>query len=88
MKDEILHGIQTFRNSRQWPQTIPKQDQAYYKAMIEKLFQDKNKLIWLRLNDFNYPRTALYLPTRYRKEAMCEADDNMRMSMSMSMRTQ
>jgi hypothetical protein len=76
MKDEILQGIQTFRNSRQWPQTIPKQDQAYYKPMIEKLFQDKNKLVWVRLNDFNYPRTALYLPTRYRKEAMCEAHDN------------
>jgi hypothetical protein len=43
--------------------------------MIEKLIQDKNKLVSVRLNDFNYPRTALYLPTRYRKEAMCEAHD-------------
>ncbi len=23
MPDEILQGIQTFRNTRQWPQTIP-----------------------------------------------------------------
>jgi hypothetical protein len=29
--------------------------------MVEKLFQDKNKIVWVRLNDFNYPRTALYL---------------------------
>jgi hypothetical protein len=28
MQDEILQGIQTFRNTNQWPQTIPKQDQA------------------------------------------------------------
>jgi hypothetical protein len=35
MKDEILQGIQTFRNTNQWPPTIPKQDQAYYTAMIE-----------------------------------------------------
>jgi hypothetical protein len=76
MQDEVLQGIQTFRNTNQWPHTIPKQDQAYYTAMIEKLFQDKNKLVWVRLNDFNYPRTALYLPTRYRKEAMCEAHDS------------
>jgi hypothetical protein len=75
-QDEILQGIQTFRNTNQWPQTIPKQDQAYYTAMIEKLFQDKNKIVWVRLNNFNYPRTALYLPTRYRKEAMCEAHDS------------
>jgi hypothetical protein len=41
--------------------------------MIDKLFQDKNKIVWVRQNNFNYPRTALYLPMRYRKEAMCEA---------------
>jgi hypothetical protein len=29
MQDEILHGIQTFRNTNQWPPTISKQDQAY-----------------------------------------------------------
>jgi hypothetical protein len=45
-------------------------------AMIDKLFQDKNKVIWARLNDFKYHRTALYLPARYRKEAMCEAHDS------------
>ena len=76
MQDEILQGIQTFRNTGKWPSTISKQDQAYYTAMIDKLFQDKNKLVWVRLSDFNYPRTALYLPTRYRKEAMCEAHDS------------
>jgi hypothetical protein len=30
MQDEILQGIQTFRNTNQWPQNIPKQDQWYY----------------------------------------------------------
>ena len=43
MKDDILQGIQTFRNTGKWPQTIPKQDQAYYTAMIDKLFQDKKQ---------------------------------------------
>ncbi len=76
MTDETLQAIQTFRDTKQWPQTIPRQDQAYYTAMIDKLFQDKNKVVWVRLNDFSYPRTALYLPTRYRKEAMCEAHDS------------
>ena len=76
MQDNILQGIQTFQNTGKWPSTISRQDQAYYTAMIDKLFQDKNKLVWVRLSDFNYPRTALYLPTRYRKEAMCEAHDS------------
>ena len=39
MQDEILQGIQTFRNTNKWPQVIPKQDQAYYMAKIDKLFQ-------------------------------------------------
>jgi hypothetical protein len=76
LQDKILQGIQTFRNTSKWPQTIPKQDQACSTAMMEKLFQEKNKLVWVWLNDFNYPRTALYLPPRYRKEAMCEALDS------------
>ncbi len=75
MQDEVLQGIQMFRSTNQWPQIIPKQDHAYYTAMIDKLFQDKNKVVWVRLSDFNYPRTALYLPSRYRKEAMYEAHD-------------
>ncbi len=76
MQDEILQGIQIFQNTNQWPQAIPKQDQAYYTAMIDKLFQDKNKVVWVWLNNFKYRRTALYLPARYRKEAMCEAHDS------------
>jgi len=66
MQDDILQGIQTFRNMNQWPPTIPKLDRAYYNSMIEKLFQDKNKVVWVRLSDFNYPRMVLYLPSRYR----------------------
>jgi Integrase zinc binding domain len=76
MKDDILQGILTFWNIGKWPQTIPKPDQAYYAAMTDKLFQDKNKLVWVHLSDFNYPRTVLYLPNRYRKEAMCEAHNS------------
>jgi len=76
MQDEVLQGIQTFQNTNQWPQTIPKQDHAYFTTMINKLFQDKNKVVWVRLSDFNYPRMALYLPSRYRKEAMCEAHNS------------
>jgi hypothetical protein len=75
-QDEVLQDIQMFRNTNQWPQSISKQDQAYYTSMIDKVFQDKNKVVWVRLSNFNYPRTALYLPSRYWKEAICEAHDS------------
>jgi Integrase zinc binding domain len=40
------------------------------------VFFDKNKLAWIRVEDHNYPRTALWLPDRYRKEALCETHDS------------
>jgi hypothetical protein len=43
--------------------------------MNEKLFYDKNEIIWARLNDYNYLRAVLYLPECYRKDAICEAHD-------------
>jgi hypothetical protein len=28
-------------------------------------FQEKNKVVWVRLTDFIYPKNALYLPKKY-----------------------
>jgi hypothetical protein len=73
MFDDDLQMLQTFMTRNEWPPNLPKQDRIYCKNLAEKAFQDKNKVVWVRLEDFNYPRTALNLPSRYRKEAMCEA---------------
>jgi hypothetical protein len=40
---------------------------------VVKLFQDANNIVWIRLGNHKYPRTALYLPEKYRKLALCEA---------------
>ncbi len=55
---------------------ISKKEANYLQNLAPKLFQDKNKLVWVRLNDYKYPRTALYLPAKYRKLALCEAHNN------------
>ena len=39
--------------------------------MLSRFFVQDN-LIWIRLNDYECQRTALFLPARYRKRAMCE----------------
>ncbi len=75
MQDNNLQMLQTFMTKNEWPPNLPKQDQTYFKMPAERAFQGKNKVVCVRLNDFNYPRTALYLPSRYRKEAMCEVHD-------------
>ncbi len=33
-------------------------------------------LLWVRLTDYKYPRTALLLPRKYQKEALCEAHNS------------
>jgi hypothetical protein len=76
MQDDDLQMLQTFMTKNERPPNLPKQDRSYFKNLAEKAFQDKNKVVWVRLEDFNYPRMALYLPALYRKEAMCEAHDS------------
>jgi len=61
----------------EWPPNLPKHDGTYFKMLAERAFQDKKKVVWVHLNDFNYPRTALYLPSRYRKRTMEFMEDTM-----------
>jgi len=65
-----------FRVNGKWLHPIPKKEAHYLQNLMPKLFQDNNKLVWVRLNDYKYPRTALYLPAKYRKLALCEAHNN------------
>jgi hypothetical protein len=75
IQDDDLQMLQTFMTNNELPPNLPKQDRIYFKNLVEKAFQDKNKMVWVRLEDFNYPRTVLNLPARFRKEAMCEAHE-------------
>jgi len=75
IQDDNLQMLQTGMTKNEWPPNISNQDKSYYETLAERAFQDKNKVVWVRLNDFNYPQTALYLTSRYRKEAMWEAHD-------------
>jgi hypothetical protein len=44
--------------------------------LATKLYQDANKIVWIRLDDYKYPRTALYLTEKYHKMALCEAHNH------------
>ena len=65
-----------FRVNVKWLHPILKNEANYLQNLAPKLFQDNNKLVWVRLNDYKYPRMALYLPAKYRKLALCEAHNN------------
>jgi hypothetical protein len=40
------------------------------------MFHNKDGLIWVRVTDYKYLRTALLLPRKYQKEALCEAHNS------------
>jgi hypothetical protein len=71
-QDHGLQAIFHFIKHGSWLDTLSKQKIRVLAALAPKVFFDKNKLAWIRLEDHNYPRTALWLPERYRKEALCE----------------
>jgi transposase InsO family protein len=76
-EDSDLQAIFKFLKTGQWHETLTKRQIRTLSALAPKVFLDKNKLAWIRLEDYKYPRTALWLPQFYRKEALCEAHDQM-----------
>ncbi len=44
--------------------------------LLRRMFHDKVRNLWVRLTDYKYPRTALLLPKKYQKEALCEAHNS------------
>ncbi len=71
-----MQAIFHFIKHGTWQESLPKQKIRVLAALAPKVFFDKNKLVWIRLEDHNYLRTALWLPDRYRKEALCETHDS------------
>jgi len=57
-----LHG--------KWKSDVPKSEAKYLQNLAIKLFQDAHNVVWIRLDDYKYPRKALYLPEKYRKLAL------------------
>jgi hypothetical protein len=65
-----------FLKMGKWLPHLSKQQIKNLSTLAQKIFFDKNKFAWIRLEDYKYPRTALWLPEYYRKEALCESHDH------------
>jgi hypothetical protein len=75
-ENKQLQNMNRFRTHGQWPEGLPKSEANYLQNLAPKLFQDKNGIIWIRLDDYKYPRTALFLLEKYRKLALCVAHNH------------
>ncbi len=74
--DESLQHMNFFLVNGQWPPNLAKSKAKYLQNLAVKLYQDANNIVWMRLDDYRYHRTALYLPEKYCKMALCEAHNH------------
>jgi hypothetical protein len=74
--DTDLQRMNYFRVNGKWQEDVSKADAKYLQNLAIKLFQDAHNVVWIRLDDYKYPRTALYLPEKYQKMALCEAHNH------------
>ncbi len=77
LKDTDLQAIFLYLKNGSWLPHLTKQQIKLLALLAQKIFFDKNNLAWIRLQDYKYPRTALWLPEFYRKEALCESHDHL-----------
>ncbi len=77
LKDQDFQAIFLYIKNGSWPSHFTKRQINLLAPLAQKVFFDKNKLAWIRLEDYKYPRTALWLPEFYRKEALCESHNHL-----------
>jgi len=63
-EDQDLQIIDHFLHTGKWNQNIAKQRLNTLVKVQNKVFQDKNKVVWIKLENYNYPRVALWLPEK------------------------
>ena len=69
--DRELQLMLSFLKNRQWDSSASTADVNRLRCYAHKLFQE-GQIVWIRLNDYNRPRTALYLPKKYRAQMICK----------------
>jgi Integrase zinc binding domain len=74
--DVDLQRMNYFRIHGKGQPEVSKADAKYLQNLAIKLFQDAHNIVWIRIDDYKYPRTALYLPEKYRKMSLCEVHNH------------
>ena len=69
--DSDIVKLKHFHENNKWPLGTSKKDIQRIAPLLNKFFV-RDRQIWVRLDDFERQRTALYLPIKFRKRALCE----------------
>jgi RNase H-like domain found in reverse transcriptase/Reverse transcriptase (RNA-dependent DNA polymerase)/Integrase zinc binding domain len=71
-----IQNMLYYGKHNRWPDHLSKSEANYHADLLKRLFHDKDRILWVRLINYKYPRTALLIPRRYQKEALCEAHNS------------
>ncbi len=72
-EEPYILNIHHFHKNCQWPANVSRAKANSLTDLVKRMFHDKDNILWVQLTDYKYPRTALLLPRKYQKEALCEA---------------
>jgi hypothetical protein len=75
-EEPYILNIHHFHKNHQWPAGVSRAEANSLTDLAKRIFHDKDNIMWVRLTDYKYPRTALLLPKKYQKEALCEAHNS------------
>jgi len=75
-EEQVAKNMLYFGKHNRWPNHLSKSEANYHADLLKKMFHDKEGILWVQLTDYKYPRTALLLPQKYQKEALCEAHNS------------
>ncbi len=75
-EEPFAQNILYYGKHNQWPPHLSRTKANYHADLLKKIFHDKEGILWVQLTDYKYPRTALLLPRKYQKEALCEAHNS------------
>jgi hypothetical protein len=64
-EEEYAQNILKYGQTKQWPSHLSKKDVNMHLDLTKRMFHDKEGLLWVRLTNYNYPRTTLLLPKKY-----------------------
>jgi hypothetical protein len=73
LQDTDLQAIFLFLKNDTWLPHLTKRQIISLLVLAQKVFFNKNNLAWIHVEDYKYPKTALWLMEFYRKEALCES---------------
>ncbi len=67
-EEEYPKNILQFGRNKQWPAHLSRRDANLHADLLKKMFHDKEGLLWVRLTDYKYPRTALLCQESIKKK--------------------